>query len=183
MAPNIILPRGMSWHPDNSHPERIVARVANPDQPGSNITQYRTIKGLARQDIVAAIDQLQAWRIELGSQLWTDWPNTRTRASKTPYADQLPEGVTCYYMRKTTRGRAVFRLFVAAYWQDYSLPRNNKGNYRQKNRIWTLAPTASYREVVFTISLAWQYRNLQLRKHPRPCRSEFNQRKTSQTTT
>lgn len=165
------MPFGLSWFPSKEDKKYIVVRVADPKLKNKSISKYISLAGVKKHDdLVKLVNSLVEYRDRLGSALWDDWPDVvrpRTRA----FIKDLPKGVSCFVISSKSKSGYKFYISVTSYWQDYSKPKNKKGQYKQAKKTFTLpidSPLVTIRE---KIAEAKSYREAALKENPKPNRA------------
>lgn len=165
---SVVLPFGLSWFPSKDDKKYIVVRIADPFRRSKTITNYKKIP--TDCDLNEFINELTAYRDELGRELWEDWPDV-ARPRKAGVLSSLPKGVSCSFVHSTIKNKKEkVYIFVTAYWQDYKKPKNKKGQFRQSKKTYRLPVDSPEWLIQKTVREAKEYRENQLKANPKPPR-------------
>lgn len=162
----VSLPFGLSWFPSKDEKKYIVIRVADPRCSTKPITKYYKLAEInSEMEALALIEKLISIRDDIGSRLWDDWPDV-ARERKSGFISDIPKGVSCIICNNENSSK----IRVTCYWQDYNRPKNRNGQYPQSKKTYILPIESSERKIRKVISKAKEYREWQLKLHPKPPR-------------
>lgn len=161
---SVVLPFGLSWFPSKDDRRYIVVRVADPFNRSKPITNYKKIP--IKGDLEWFVSECVSYRDSLGYKLWDDWPDV-SRPRKQKVLDNLPKGVSCL-LSSCSASNSNGYILITSYWQDYSKPKNKKGQYRQSKKTYRVPLGSPDWYINEKVKEAKDYRESQLKANPKP---------------